>query len=241
MAGLLNSIGLENAGVEVFIEKKLPFLQQLNVPVIVSIAGPRREDYEALLHRLSSVEGIAGIEVNISCPNVEAANGRLFAQDAAATGDIIKALRGISDTMLIAKLTPNVENIAPIAKAAEAAGADAISLVNTLIGMSVNIEEQRPAFARVTGGLSGPAIRPIAVKMVWEVHKAVSIPIIGMGGIMSARDALEFIIAGASAVAVGTAAFVNPKVFSEIIKGITKYMRVHKIAKFKELIGCLKV
>ncbi len=239
--GLLNSIGLENVGVEAFINEKLPFLKQLNTQIIVSIAGENADEYVAVLRRLSREEGIAAVEVNVSCPNVDTPDERLFAQDADTTRNIIKRLRKITDSFLIAKLTPNVEDIAPIARAAEAAGADAVSLVNTLAGMSVDIDKRRPVFARVIGGLSGPCIRPVAVRMVWEAHNAVSIPIIGMGGIISARDALEFIIAGASAVAVGTANFVDPEIAIEIIEGIRDYLIKNKISRIERLIGSLKV
>lgn len=240
-SGLLNSIGLENCGVETFIKDKLPFLRGLDTAIIVSIGGERPEEYRAVLERLCGEDGIVAVEANISCPNVDMPDRRLIAQDANCTHDITKMLRGITNLPLIIKLTPNVGDIASIAKAAEDGGADAVSLVNTLTGMAINVDERTPYFKRVVAGLSGPCIKPVALRMVWEVYNAVSIPIIGMGGIMTAQDALEFIIAGASAVAVGTATFVDTKAAVEIIEGIENYLKKNGITEIGEIVGSLKV
>jgi len=219
-SGLLNAIGLENPGVDKFIEEKISFLRKLRIPVIVSIAGAEIEEYAALARRLSKIEEISGLELNISCPNVK---GKIFAQDEKATFKVVEAVKKVTDTTIITKLSPNVTDITGIARAAEDAGSDAISLVNTFLGMAIDIETEKPKLGGVTGGLSGPAIKPIALRMVWEVAEKVSVPVIGMGGITDTADALEFLIAGAKAVAVGTANFVNPVAAVEIVEGIKKW------------------
>ncbi len=238
-AGMLNAIGLQNVGVKAFIEEKLPSLRKLDPPLIVNIAGESIEDYVELAKRFSDQEGISGLELNISCPNVE--NGMEFAQDPQLTYRLVSHVRQATPLPLIPKLSPNVTDIRVIAKAAAEAGADALSLINTLVGMAVDVKSRRPKLANITGGLSGPAIRPIAVRMVWEVSQVVTLPLIGMGGIMTAEDALEFLIAGATAVAVGTASFLDPLAPLKIIEGIEAYLRVRGIPDIAEVIGSLQV
>lgn len=240
-SGMLNSIGLENGGLEDFLKNKLPKLAKMKVPIIASIAGDDTGEFEKLAKGLSSTKKIEAIEINLSCPNVK--HGKrdcLIAQDEDATYEIIEAVRRSTRLTLIAKLSPNVTDITKIAKAAEAAGADAISLINTLIGLAVDTETKRAVLGNVTGGLSGPAVKPVALKMVRDVYRKARIPVIGMGGIMDCKDAVEFILCGASAVQVGTANFVNPAASEEIICGIKKYMAENGIADIKELIGALK-
>lgn len=246
-AGMINSIGLENPGLEVFINKKLPELLKFKIPVIASISADTIEEFSRMAGRLSKTD-ISGIELNLSCPNIGRQRtedrGRrteraLIAQDAEATYNAVKAVRKETNKTLVAKLTPNVTDITEIAKAAETAGSDAISLVNTFMAMAVDIETRKPFLGNITGGLSGPAIKPMALKIVWDVFNKVNIPIIGIGGIMSYKDALEFIICGAASVQVGTASFVNPKAAIEIIDGIEKYLKINKIGDVKKLIGAL--
>jgi len=242
-SGILNAIGLQNVGVEVLINKKLPYLQKFTTPVIINISGDTIEEYTELARRLGEVSkemGIAGLEVNISCPNVKK-GGMVWGTDAKATYKIINSIRKTTPLPLIAKLTPNVTDIKTIAQAAEEAGADALSLINTLVGMAIDIDSRQPKLANISGGLSGPAVKPVALWMVWQVFQTVNIPIIGMGGIMKAQDALEFIIAGARAVSIGTANLVNPKAAIEIIKGIEEYLVENKIKDINELVGSLKI
>jgi dihydroorotate dehydrogenase (NAD+) catalytic subunit len=242
-SGMLNAIGLENPGVEAFVKEKLPFLGKFNTPLIVNIAGEKIEEYEELAKRLDDEEGIAGLELNISCPNIklQASNFNLqtFAQDPKMTYEVVSKTRKATKLPLITKLSPEVRDITEIAKAAEEGGTDALSLINTLRGMAIDIETKKSRLASITGGLSGPALKPVALAMVWEVYKTVSLPIIGMGGIMEASEALEFFIAGASAVALGTANFVNPKASLEVIEGIRDYLIKHDIKNIKELTGTL--
>lgn len=239
-AGMLNAIGLQNEGLDDFLKNKILYLSQLGTSIIVSIAADKTEDFIELAKRLSDIQGISALEVNLSCPNVE--KGALqFCQDGKSTFKVISKLRKATDLTLITKLTPNVSDIALTAKAAKEAGSDALSLVNTFLAMAVDVERRKPKLANVTGGLSGPCIKPIALRLVYEVHKKVKIPIIGMGGIINAEDALEFILSGATAVAVGTANFINPKVTLEIIGGIKNYLIQHKIKDVKNLIGALKI
>lgn len=245
-AGMLNSIGLENPGIGIFIKEKIPLLKKIGVPIIVSIASDSDVgEFPFLIRKLEKIPAVSAIELNISCPNVKHAHkktgcGQLIAQDAKATFEIVKSARKTTEKTLITKLSPNVTDITEIAKAAEDAGSDALALVNTLLGMSVDINTRRPKVAMGFAGLSGPAIRPVAVRMVREVYKKISIPIIGMGGIMDTQSALEFFIAGASAVSVGTANFINPKATVEIISGIKEYCRKNRISSIKELIGTLE-
>lgn len=238
-AGLLNAVGLENVGYEAFVSDKLPFLQRLKTPVFVNIYGKCLEEYAELAARLDTCSGIAGIEVNISCPNVSA-GGVAFGVDPAQAYEVVKAVRRRTTKHMMVKLSPNVTDITCIAKRVEEAGADAVSLINTLTGMLIDVETRTPLLANVTGGLSGPAIKPVALRMVWQVAGAVKIPVVGIGGITNARDALEFIIAGASAVQVGTASLVDPSAPITIIEGITRYMKKHGIEKLSDLVGTLK-
>jgi dihydroorotate dehydrogenase (NAD+) catalytic subunit len=238
--GMLNAIGLENVGIDAFLAAKLPFLSGLDVPVIVNIYGRNMSDYAELARRLDDAEGVDGIEINISCPNVKA-GGLAFGVDAAAAYEVVRSVRAETGKVLIAKLSPNVTDITQIARSVEDAGADALSLINTLTGMVVDVDRRRPVLANITGGLSGPAIRPIAVRMVWQVSQASSLPIIGIGGIASARDALEFIIAGATAVEVGTANFVDPAITLAIIEGMERYLEAHGISRITDLVGTLKI
>ncbi len=222
-SGMLNAIGLENPGVEVFLREKLPYLRQYDTAIIVNIFGYSADDYLAVTERLDGVEGVSGIEVNISCPNVKS-GGMIFGTDLKATAELLSAIRAKTRLPLIAKLSPNVTDVTDFAKAARDAGCDGLSLINTLLGMAIDVRTGKPRLANCTGGLSGPAIRPVAVRMVWQVAKAVLLPIIGMGGIVNAEDALEFIFAGASAVAVGTANFMNPRAALDVLDGIDAFL-----------------
>jgi dihydroorotate dehydrogenase (NAD+) catalytic subunit len=237
--GMINAIGLENVGLEAFIAQKLNFLRQLTVPVIANIYGQLEEEYVQLARRLDTIEAVAGIEVNISCPNVKA-GGMAFGVDPDAAFSVIRAVREQTVKTVIAKLSPNVTDIAEIARAVQKAGADCISLINTLSAMSVDIETRRPRLANITGGLSGPAIKPVALRMVWQAAQAVQIPVIGIGGIMTAEDALEFLIAGAAAVQVGTANFINPQATIDIIDGLEAFLAARNIAAVSDIIGTLK-
>jgi dihydroorotate dehydrogenase (NAD+) catalytic subunit len=237
--GMLNAIGLENVGIKAFINEKLPFLRTLSPPLIVNIYGKCSEEYCELARHIEDVEGISAIEVNISCPNVKS-GGIAFGVDPQAAFDVIRAVRKQTSKTLIVKLSPNVTDITQIARSVVDAGADSLSLINTLTGLSIDIETRKPKLANITGGLSGPAIRPVAVRMVWQVAQAVSVPIIGIGGIMTASDALEFLIAGASAVQVGTANFVNPRSTLDIIEGIEAFLVRHHIEKLSDITGTLK-
>jgi dihydroorotate dehydrogenase (NAD+) catalytic subunit len=238
-SGMLNAVGLQNIGVRAFVEKKLPFLRRYEAAVITNIFGETLDEYRRMAEILSGVDGIHAIEINISCPNVKK-GGIAFGAHPEVAAEVTRKVRGETDLPLIVKLTPNVADIAEIALAAEAAGADAVSLINTLTGMSVDIEQRRPHLANITGGLSGPAIRPIALRMVWQVVRVVKIPVIGIGGITTAGDALEFLITGARAVEIGTANFIQPSATIEILDGIGDYLNRHDIGKITELIGSLK-
>ena len=238
-AGMLNAIGLQNVGIEAFIREKLPFLRGLEPPLIVNVAGESVEDFRDLTKRISDQEGVAGVELNISCPNV--AGGLDFSTDPSLAYRVVKAAREASQLPIIPKLSPNVTDIAAIARAVADAGADAISLINTLVGMAVDVRTRQPKIGNVTGGLSGPAIRPVAVRMVWQVARAVRLPIIGMGGIVTADDALEFLIAGATAVAVGTANFVDPTAAVKVIEGLERYCAVNGIPEIRQVIGSLQI
>ena len=239
-SGMLNSIGLQNIGIERFIKEKIPFLKQFNTSVIVNFFGDSIEEYVAAAERLSCVDGIHGLEMNISCPNKQA-GWSIFGTDPLVTHKVVSAVRKKTELTLIVKLSPNVTDIALMAKAAEDAGADAVSVINTITGMAIDIQTRKPMLANVRGGLSGPAIKPIAVRMVYEVKQAVKIPVIGLGGIMNSDDAIEFIIAGATAVAVGTANFVNPRATIEILDGMTEYMKIHGIEDIGSLTGTVNV
>lgn len=233
--GMLNAIGLQNPGIDVFVKRDIPFLKQYDTKIIVNVCGKTKEEYLEVVERLAD-EPVDMLEINISCPNVKE-GGIGFGQDAGNVEDITKAVKRVAKQQVIMKLSPNVTDITLMAKAAETGGADAISLINTLTGMKIDINRQTFALANRTGGLSGPAIKPVAVRMVNQVANAVKIPIIGMGGIATAEDALEFILAGASAVSVGTANFFNPNATTEIIDGIGEYMRNKNCQDINELIG----
>ncbi|MBI3378017.1 MAG: dihydroorotate dehydrogenase [Nitrospirae bacterium] len=238
-AGMLNAIGLQNIGIENFIREKLSFLRQFDTSVIVNFFGDSIDEYAKAAERLSAVDGIHGLEMNISCPNKEA-DWRIFGTDPKGTFEVVSAVRKVTDLTLIVKLSPNVTDIALMAKVAEDAGADAVSLINTITGMAIDIKTKRPRLGNITGGLSGPAIKPIAVRMVYETFRAVKIPVIGMGGIMNSSDAIEFLLAGATAVAVGTANFINPSATNDIIKGIESFMAENNITDLNELTGGIK-
>jgi dihydroorotate dehydrogenase (NAD+) catalytic subunit len=237
--GMLNAIGLENVGIDVFIKKKLPFLQTLFPPIFANIYGTSIEAYAELAARVDELEAIAGVEVNISCPNVKA-GGIAFGADPNSAFKVVRAVRKKTSKQLIVKLSPNVTDITIIARSAEEAGADALSLINTITGMAIDIETRRPKIANITGGLSGPAIKPVAVRMVWQVAQASQIPVIGIGGIMTAVDALEFFIAGATAVQIGTANFTNPRATLDIIDGIEKFLSQNEIDRVADIIGTLE-
>lgn len=239
-AGMLNAIGLQGIGVHRFVREKLPALRHLGATVLVNICGSTVEEYAELARILSDADGVAGLELNISCPNIKE-GGITFGCHLGGTHDVVAAVRRVTRLPVIPKLTPNVTDIASFARASEEAGADAVSLVNTFLAMAIDIETRRPELSNVMGGLSGPAIRPIAVRMVYECHRAVRIPIIGMGGIMTARDALEFIMAGATAVQVGTANFVDPFVWSKLLDGLQDYLQRHGEPRVRDLVGSVQV
>ncbi len=236
--GMLNAIGLQNPGIDVFRKRDIPFLKQYDTKIIVNVCGKTTEDYCEVVECLAEEE-IDLMEINISCPNVKE-GGIAFGQDAKAVEAITKELKKRAKQPIIMKLSPNVTSIADMAKAAEAGGADALSLINTLTGMKIDIEKRTFALANKTGGLSGPAIKPVAVRMVYEAANAVKIPVIGMGGIQTAEDAIEFILAGATAVSVGTANFFCPTATLEVIEGIEQYMKKHGVNEIGELVGCVK-
>lgn len=238
-SGMLNSIGLQNPGVEAFKAKDLAWLAGKDVPVIVNACGHSVAEYEGIIEALSDDARVDAFEVNISCPNVDA-GGLTFGTDPQQAAEVVRVCRAKTDKPLIVKLTPNVTDITEIARAVEAQGADAISLINTLLGMAIDVRTRKPILARVVGGLSGPAVKPVALRMVWQVHKAVKVPLLGMGGISTAEDAIEFMLAGATAVAVGTANFVNPRAVEEVIDGIRAYCIGQGVHDVSELIGGLE-
>jgi len=236
--GMLNAIGLENVGLDCFIAEKMPYLRGIGTRVIVNILGDSLEEYQALGQRLSEVEGISALEVNISCPNVKK-GGVAFGTDPAMAEAVTRAVCAQTTLPVIVKLSPNVTDIAQIARAVEAGGAQAVSLINTLLGMAIDVRSRRPRLANIVGGLSGPAIKPIALRMVWQVAQAVKIPVIGIGGISTTEDALEFLLAGATAIEVGTANFVNPRASQEIIEGLGRYVTENRLSGISEVIGGL--
>ena len=239
-SGMLNAIGLQEIGVTRFIEEKLPELRKLGPAVVVNICGSTLEEYSELARILNDVEGVSGIEINISCPNVTE-GGILFGCDPDLAARVTEMVRAATTLPVIPKLTPNVTDIAAIARRVEAAGADALSLINTIPAMAIDVETRRPRLANVVGGLSGPAIRPIAVRLVYQTAQAVGIPVIGIGGIGSAEDALEFLIAGARAVQIGTMNFVDPSVWSRTLDGLEDYCRRHELSSIAEVSGTLRV
>jgi dihydroorotate dehydrogenase (NAD+) catalytic subunit len=238
-SGMLNAVGLQNVGVEAFIEKKLPYLRTIDSAVVVNIFGNSVEEYGRIAEILNDADGVDALEVNISCPNVKE-GGVAFGSDPLLAGEVTRAVKSVSRLPVIVKLTPNVTDITEIARSVEIAGADALSLINTLTGMSIDIEKRIPHLKNITGGLSGPAIKPVALRMVWETVQAVSIPVIGVGGIMNASDALEFLIAGARAVQIGTAHFIDPSVAAHVVDGIEEYLSDHGIEDIRDLIGTLR-
>jgi len=238
-AGMLNSIGLENPGVDEFLHTILPRLGEYAVPVIVNISGNTVEEYGELAARLN-VAGIAGVEINISCPNVKE-GGIAFGTNCDSASAVVRQVKRYTDLPVIVKLSPNVTDIVAMAQAVEDAGANAISLINTLLGMSIDIHKWRPVLGNIVGGLSGPAVKPIAVRMVWQVAQAVRVPIIGMGGIVTAEDAIEFILAGASAIAVGTANFINPCAAQSIADGIKEYLKERGLSHVNQLVGKVNI
>lgn len=237
-SGMLNAVGLQNKGVDYFIDNIYPRLLKYDSEIIVNISGSSVDDYRRVAEKLNTLERINAIEVNISCPNVKT-GGMAFGTTTEGASSVTKAVRGAYDRTVIVKLSPNVTDITEIARAAEAEGADAVSLINTLMGMAIDVERQRPYLSTYTGGLSGAAVRPVAVRMVWQVHKAVKIPVIGLGGIMSGRDAMEFILAGATAVEIGTANFINPAVTTETVDYIDDYCKRHGVEDINQLIGII--
>lgn len=235
-SGMLNSIGLQNPGVEAFCEHDLPWLESRGLEVIVNVSGHSIEEYAAVAQRLDREQAVSALEVNISCPNMDA-GGMQFGTSCEDAGAVTAAVRAVTAKTLIVKLSPNVTDVAAIARSVVHAGADAVSLVNTLLGMAIDVRTQRPVLARRVGGLSGPAIKPIALRMVWDVYEAVDVPVIGMGGIASPHDAIEFLLAGASAVAIGTANFIDPTAITRILDGIEAYCRERGIARVSDLVG----
>ncbi len=238
--GMLNAVGLQNKGVDYFAQNIYPLLKDLNTNVIVNVSGACVDDYVACAEKVNALENIPAIELNISCPNVKQ-GGMAFGVQPKSAAEVVSAVRKAYNRTLIVKLSPNVTDITEIARAVEDVGADSVSLINTLLGMAIDSERRRPILSTVTGGMSGPAVKPIALRMVWQVAKAVKIPVVGIGGITSGKDAIEFLLAGASAIEVGTANFINPAVTSEIIDYIEDYLVRHKMNSVDELIGALQI
>ncbi len=237
-SGMLNAVGLQNNGVDYFIEKIYPKIKHYNTNIIVNVSGSTLEDYIAVAEKLNDLDGIPAIELNISCPNVKE-GGMAFGTTCASAQAVTKAVRDVYKKTMIVKLSPNVTNIAEIAKSVEDNGADSVSLINTLLGMAIDAERRKPLLSTITGGLSGPAVKPIALRMVWQVSKAVKIPIVGLGGIMNATDAIEFFLAGASAIQVGTANFIDPAISEKIVVGIDEYLNRHGFKSVQDIIGGL--
>lgn len=236
--GMLNAIGLQNKGVDYFISHIYPKIKDFPTQIVVNVSGSTIEEYEAVAEKINELENIPAIELNISCPNVKE-GGMAFGTSCASAQAVTRAVRNRYKKTLIVKLSPNVTSIAEIAKSVEDEGADCLSLINTLLGMAIDAEKRTPILSTITGGLSGPAIKPVALRMVWQVHKAVKIPLIGIGGIASATDVIEFMLAGATAIQVGTANFIDPSVTMKIVDGIEQYLERHRIGSVKELIGAL--
>lgn len=239
-AGMLNAVGLQNKGVDYFCENIYPTVKNYDTNVIVNVSGACVEDYVATAEKINELDHIPAIELNISCPNVKE-GGMAFGTSCASAAEVVKAVRKAYDKTLIVKLSPNVTSIADIAKAVEAEGADSVSLINTVMGMAINAETRKPVLSTITGGLSGPCVKPIALRMVWQVSKAVNIPIVGLGGIMNATDAIEFFLAGATAIEIGTANFIDPSVTMKVVDGIEDYLKRHNYESIKQIIGKLKV
>ncbi|MEI7611922.1 MAG: dihydroorotate dehydrogenase [Betaproteobacteria bacterium] len=237
--GMLNAIGLQNVGIEAFIAKKVPFLRSVDTPAIANFFGDTIDEYAEMAGRLNEIPEVCALEMNISCPNVKQ-GGIVFGTDPACAASVVAACRAATDKPLIVKLSPNVTDVVAMARACVDAGADSLSLINTLIGMAIDLQRRRPVLANITGGFSGPAIKPVALRMVWQVAKAVKVPIIGIGGIMNATDALEFILAGATAVQVGTASFINPGAAQTIAEDMESWMIANGVDDIKSLIGALE-
>lgn len=239
-AGMLNAVGLQNKGVDYFCEHIYPSIKDYDTAMIVNVSGSQVEDYIATAERINALERIPAIELNISCPNVKE-GGMAFGVTCAGAASVVRAVRAVYDKTLIVKLSPNVTDITEIARAVEAEGADAVSMINTLLGMAIDAERRRPVLSTVTGGLSGPAVKPIALRMVWQTAQVIKVPIIGMGGIATASDAIEFLLAGASAIEVGTYNFVDPTATVKIVDGIEDYMRRHGFSSVHDLVGALQL
>ncbi|MCX6283189.1 MAG: dihydroorotate dehydrogenase [Bacteroidetes bacterium] len=239
-SGMLNSVGLQNKGVDHFCEVIYPGLKDLNTQIIVNVSGSTIEEYVKVAERINELEGIPAIELNISCPNVKE-GGMAFGVVPSTATEVTRAVRDVYKKVLMVKLSPNVTSISEMAKAVVDGGADVLTLINTLLGMAINAETQKPVISTITGGLSGPAIKPVALRMVWQVFKAVDVPIVGLGGIMNATDAIEFMLAGASVIQVGTANLIDPMVAPKIVKGINEYLDRHNIPSARDIIGALKV
>ena len=239
-SGMLNAVGLQNKGIDYFVSDIYPAIKHFDTQVIVNVSGSLIEDYVAVAERLSGLEHIPAIELNISCPNVKS-GGMAFGTSCASAAEVIKAVRSVYPKTLIVKLSPNVTSIAEIALTAEAEGADAVSLINTLLGMAIDAKTRKPVLSTITGGLSGPCVKPVALRMVWQVSKAVKIPIVGLGGIMNATDAIEFFLAGATAIQVGTANFIDPAVTVKIVKGINDYLDNNGFDSVRAIIGKLEL
>lgn len=239
-SGMLNAVGLQNKGVDNFIKNIYPTIKDVDSNFIVNVNGSTIEDYIALAEKINELDKIPAIELNISCPNVKE-GGMAFGVSCASAESVVKAVRAVYTKPMIVKLSPNVTNIAEIAKAVEGQGADSVSLVNTFLGMAINAETRRPVLSTITGGLSGPAIKPIALRMVWQVAQAVKVPVVGMGGIMNATDAIEFMLAGATAVEIGTAIFIDPTIPVQIVDGINDYLERHNFSSVREIIGGLQM
>lgn len=239
-SGMLNAVGLQNKGVDYFIDHIYPTVKDIDTNIIVNVSGSTIEDYIITAEKLNSLEKIPAIELNISCPNVKE-GGMAFGTSCLSASQVVKAVRRVYKNELVVKLSPNVTDISEIALAVEAEGADSVSLINTLLGMAIDAEKRRPILSTITGGLSGPAVKPIALRMVWQVAKAVKIPVIGLGGIMNAADAIEFMLAGASAIQIGTANFIDPTVSVKVVDGINDYLDRHGYKSVSEIIGALEV
>ena len=239
-SGMLNAVGLQNKGVDYFINEIYPEIKDYKTNIIVNVSGSTIEDYVKVSEKINELKNIPAIELNISCPNVKQ-GGMAFGTDTSSASKVTKAIRDVYKKTLLVKLTPNVTDITEIARAVESAGADAVSLINTLLGMAIDAETKKPVLSTITGGLSGPCIKSVALRMVWQVSQSVKIPVIGIGGIMNATDAIEFMLAGASAIQVGTANFIDPQITVKIIQGIEEYLTRHKIDSVKELVGVLEV
>lgn len=239
-SGMLNAVGLQNKGVDYFINEIYPRIKNVDSNILVNVSGSTIEDYIATTEKINELDKIPGIELNISCPNVKE-GGMAFGTSCASAASVVKEVRKVYDKHLMVKLSPNVTDIASIAKGVETEGADSVSLINTLMGMAINAETQKPLLSTITGGLSGACVKPVALRMVWQVSNAVDIPVVGLGGIMNATDAIEFILAGASAIQVGTANFIDPAITMKIVDGIEDYMNRHGVSSVNDLIGALKI